>query len=526
MSSPLADGTIASGDVIEAVHITQLFPIVAALEDGETFYRDDIGAADAYKVDFSGAGANPNEIAAYQKGQMLVFKAVNANTGASTLQVAGPSGDLAVKDLTKDGATALSAGDIQAGQMVVAVYNDEGSGRFEMIGAPTDIPAPEDGTGFYRDDEGVTDAYQVDCSGAGANPRPITAYAKGQLITFKALSSNTGPASLEVIGPSGSLSPLEITKNGGEPLAEGDIEGGQIVAVMYNDEASGRFEMVGSSAGGGGGLLFGDGSDDDVVLSSNTSLSGHQYYQNLEVQSGVSLVTNGFKIYVRDTLTLEGTIEFNGTDASDSSGATVGAAGSNQGTGLVAWDTPGGASGSLESGEAVWTHETSVFCARGGVGGGGSFGAGGDNENGNVFQDARYYGSLPAILSGVSDGPTHTNGFRVLKGGGAGAGGSGDGSIAAGGSGGGGAGVVWVAARKLVGGGELKARGGDGGDAGGTDAGGGGGGGGGVIYLLSSSSSHSYSSNVDGGNGGASGGGSGFDGDTGDSGLFLFRGGL
>ncbi|NJL73470.1 MAG: hypothetical protein HC888_19070 [Candidatus Competibacteraceae bacterium] len=134
MSSPMND-SFETDDIIEAEHILQIFGPLGDLEEGQAFFREDIGSANAYKVDFSGSGANKNEISAYKEGQLIIFKASNANTGASTLQVAGPSGDLSAVALTKSGNAALVAGDIQAGQMVAVVYND--AGRFEMVGAPS-----------------------------------------------------------------------------------------------------------------------------------------------------------------------------------------------------------------------------------------------------------------------------------------------------------------------------------------------------------------------------------------------------
>ena len=146
MSSPLQDGSIATNDVIEAVHINQLFPILADLEDGKAFFRPDQGSANAYQVDFSGTPSNKNQFSAYHQGMLVIFKAANTNTGASTLQVVGPSGNLTALPLTKSGSVALEAGDIQAGQMVAAVCNDLGGGnfRFEMVGAPAVNLTPED----------------------------------------------------------------------------------------------------------------------------------------------------------------------------------------------------------------------------------------------------------------------------------------------------------------------------------------------------------------------------------------------
>ncbi len=265
MSTPLEDGTIANGDVIETIHLSQLFPIVEALENNQTNYREDIGVADAYKVEFDGS-LQANEISAYQAGQQIVFKAANANTGPSTLQVVGPSGDLSALPLTKNGGADLEAGDIQSGQMVLAIVNDEGSGRFDALGVLTgggdEVVIIQDGSTFYREDDGVANAYQVDASGSGSNPLEIAAYAPGQVILFKAENENTGASTLQVIGSGGALSVKNLTKFGSVPLEAGDIQAGQMVMAVYNDDSGGRFEMmdapttipVGGGGGGGGSI--------------------------------------------------------------------------------------------------------------------------------------------------------------------------------------------------------------------------------------------------------------------------------
>lgn len=54
--------------------------------------------------------------------------------------------------------------------------------------------------------------------------------------------------------------------------------------------------------------IFGNGSDGNVTISANTSLSRDMYYNTLTVNSGITLFTNGFKIFVKETLTNNGTI--------------------------------------------------------------------------------------------------------------------------------------------------------------------------------------------------------------------------
>lgn len=76
-------------------------------------YLTDTGAADAYAVTLRPV------ITAYTSGLEIIFKAVNANTGASTLAVNG----LAAKSIKKSVSSALAAGDILAGQIVSCIYD-------------------------------------------------------------------------------------------------------------------------------------------------------------------------------------------------------------------------------------------------------------------------------------------------------------------------------------------------------------------------------------------------------------------
>ena len=54
--------------------------------------------------------------------------------------------------------------------------------------------------------------------------------------------------------------------------------------------------------------VFGNGLDGTVVISTNASLSRDMYYEALTVNSSITLFTNGFKIFVKNTLTNNGTV--------------------------------------------------------------------------------------------------------------------------------------------------------------------------------------------------------------------------
>jgi len=58
----------------------------------------------------------------------------------------------------------------------------------------------------------------------------------------------------------------------------------------------------------GNDSIYGEGVDGDVTIASNTTLGRDMYYRSLTVNSGVSLITNGFRVFVEKTLTNNGTI--------------------------------------------------------------------------------------------------------------------------------------------------------------------------------------------------------------------------
>jgi hypothetical protein len=90
-----------------------------------SFYSD-TGAADAYIITPSPA------ITAYVEGQIFTFKAVNANTGASTINVNAKGAKTIKKNYNED----LLANDIRAGQVVKIVYDGT---NFQMISNNNDV---------------------------------------------------------------------------------------------------------------------------------------------------------------------------------------------------------------------------------------------------------------------------------------------------------------------------------------------------------------------------------------------------
>lgn len=142
MSTPF-NTSFSNGDVIQADHVKQYAAPIQNLESGKALYRHDIGSGDAYKVNFFDDPDSDNVVTEYTEGMLVYFKAATANDGAATLTIRGSDGastpsavDLDAISLTKKGGEALETGDISVGQVVAAIYVDDGLGeRFEIFGS-------------------------------------------------------------------------------------------------------------------------------------------------------------------------------------------------------------------------------------------------------------------------------------------------------------------------------------------------------------------------------------------------------
>lgn len=288
--------------------------------------------------------------------------------------------------------------------------------------------------------------------------------------------------------------------------------------------------------GNGAGIidfLFGDGSDRDQTISSDTFILRDMSYNNLTLQSGIRLFTNGFKIRVRQICTIQGDsgqvaiVVNNGVNARNSNGST------SEVSGTIPFPTSGGLAGTTggggQGGQGAYNggsdasngygiHDGgvpgSVVLVPGATGSsapfyflGGAGGRGGDAQAWVTGTLIRYFGvtgssgTIPvqsigahrslfaAFTVGALNFPNvNTGSFFQFAGGGGGGGGAcgNSGSIGVrprGGWGGGGAGVVYIAARELRLLGKIQVRGGNGGNSFSFGAPGSGGGGG-FAYIV------------------------------------------
>lgn len=74
----------------------------------------------------------------------------------------------------------------------------------------------------------------------------------------------------------------------------------------------------------GNDSVYGQGTDGDVIIPANTALTSDKYYNNLTINAGVTLLTNGYRVFVKDTLTNNGYIGVGTNAAGEPTGETSG----------------------------------------------------------------------------------------------------------------------------------------------------------------------------------------------------------
>lgn len=106
----------------------------------------------------------------------------------------------------------------------------------------------------------------------------------------------------------------------------------------------------------GNDAIYGSGVDGDVTIAANTTLLGDAYYNNLTVNSNCILNTNGFRVFVKGTLTLDGFIGIGalsggviGEPAADVATKTL----AGHTTGAITYRLGGTSGGSTSSGTPV-----------------------------------------------------------------------------------------------------------------------------------------------------------------------------
>lgn len=286
-----------------------------------------------------------------------------------------------------------------------------------------------------------------------------------------------------------------------------------------------------SGAGGQGANFFGTGVSGDLVVAGTTFLSGDAFFDNVTVQAGGSLRTQGRRLFVRNTLKVEagGVLSNDGAAGTAGAGAIAGTGGAAYTTGTLPVNAAGGdgnVAGAGVAGNATADYAGTTTKASG-AGGAGASGAGGASANAVAHPTAEMQTPYQLDVALKMYSADRVSGTLVpLAGGAGGGGGGGEAATAGGGGGGAGGGLLVVAAKTIVveATGVISADGGAGGDgAAAGDAGGGGGGTGGVVSLVYQALQSSGTIRASGGAGGVA-LGTGADGAAGADGqVFLYQ---
>ncbi len=249
---------------------------------------------------------------------------------------------------------------------------------------------------------------------------------------------------------------------------ENDILGDTDFLIAY-DVSAGANRKVNPSSIIGGINYFGDGSDGDVTISVNTTLVRDMYYNNLTINTGVWLKPNGFRVFVKQTLTRNGTgyIVAAGGDGQNATGGTSTAktAGSQaNAAGTLPASTVGGAGankwngGQNAAGNGTNTTSAIITAAAanpgsGGTGGGSAAQAAGTSgtNTGTLANPLKTYHDCYSL---IDFGTAYVRAQVCASPGGGGAGGfGGSATYSIGGDGGGSGspgGILFVCARRIV----------------------------------------------------------------------------
>jgi len=240
-------------------------------------------------------------------------------------------------------------------------------------------------------------------------------------------------------------------------------------------------------------IMYGDLSDGSVTISTNTTLTRDMFYNDLTVNAGIRLNTDGFRVFVRGALTNHGYISNNGGDGgSIYDGTSPGGSSSGRWTvGGVFLTTGGDGYHSVLGDGGAGGIGSSINVTLGGSGGSGGRCVGYPGGAGGWADPPMpHQGSVREAVA-ATRGMLQDNSFIGGGGGGGGGGSLCYGAGGSGGGGGGGGGVVVLIAKYISNDGVIEANGGAGGD--GRDgyfngsSGGGGGGGGGVVIIVTPS---------------------------------------
>jgi hypothetical protein len=233
--------TVANGaSQVTSANIVQLptapfFPTLPQVpyqvqEGVYTYAGQDTGAANAYVITFAAGQPIPTS---YTSGMKVSFKALNANTGASTVNVNG----LGAVTIRRASGVGLAAADINSGQVVELTYdgtvfqmaNYLGTGTTSNTSTVVDLP--------YVADTGTQNAVVATFSPAITSGEQVA----GLAIEVKLANTITGAATINVNG----LGAKSIKTGDLQNPPNGLFVAGEILLLIYDGT---EYQVAGSTS--------------------------------------------------------------------------------------------------------------------------------------------------------------------------------------------------------------------------------------------------------------------------------------
>lgn len=210
---------VAGAPFISSATLSKLTAVPGAVQGGKWSSATDTGALNALVVTLAPA---PAALVAMQE---IRCRVANTNTGATTLNVNG----LGVLPVVRHDQSALSAGDIVAGQVAIFLY-DITNNNFQITKTGlSSVPS-----------NWIVAAGTADAITATYSP-VIAALVDGQFCQFRATAANA--TTTPTFAPNG-LTAQTITKKGGVALAAGDIPGNLAEVILRYNLANTRWELL------------------------------------------------------------------------------------------------------------------------------------------------------------------------------------------------------------------------------------------------------------------------------------------
>ena len=339
-------------------------------------------------------------LTAYATGQMFAFVAANTNTGAVTINISS----LGAKSITKNGTTALVAGDLTANYLFVVVYDGT---RFQVVGVSATTFTNLTVSGVLTlSGAGV----QLTSSGTGAWKLPVGTTAQrptgaSGLIRQNSTTGNpewydaTTSSWLQFSQPAGySASYLVVGggAGGGQTFGGGGGAGGLLTTSV--NLSSGTAYTITVGAGGAGSVstsTTGTSGSNSVISSIATAIGGGGGGTYINALSGVSGGSGG-------GAAATGTSAGSGTSGQGSAGGIGGASSGGGGGGASAVGNAGSASTGGNGGAGSSSSISGAAVNYSGGGGGGATTAGGTGGAGGG--GAGNFGTNNGVAGTVNSG--------------------------------------------------------------------------------------------------------------------------